>query len=377
MRIVQLVTQPDGGPADHAVDVACELARRDNETHLLGPCTGFSARLPDFSARLTNAGVLLHDVAMSNKRDVRGARAVAATLRDIRPDVLHCQDRRAGLIGRLAGRLTGIPALVYTLHGVADGLSDLVAGNARAAPRRRRDAWYYLTGERWLCRATRSRVVVPSRAVGRFAVGNVGLDPGVVDVVPNGIDVARFAPGSERGRKGTTAVWLGVMAPVKRLDVLIDALADVPAMQLILVGEGPKHDAVEKAVAERGLAGRVVFRGAMADPLPAFADSDLFVLPSAAENCPIALLQAMACGLPVVASRVGGVPEIVRNGIDGLLFPVGDARALAGALRTLFGDSTRRRSMGMCARERVVRHFSLSSCVDGLLDTYRKALSCT
>lgn len=374
MRITQLLTQPDGGPADHAVDVACELARRGHESHLVGPCAGLSARL-------SHAGVTLHDVAMGSKADLFGAFATAATLKRIRPDVLHCQDRRAGLVGRVFGRAIGVPALVYTLHGVADGLSDLVAGNARAARRRGRDRWYYLTGERLLCNATRARVVVPSRAVARFAVEHIGLDVNVVDVVPNGVDAGRFAPrpyaSGPRPSGPPTALWLGVMAPVKRLDTLVEALADLPELELLLVGSGPERDTVEKTACERGIAGRVAFRGPVADPERVFAEADLFVLTSAAENCPLALLQAMACGLPVAASRVGGVPEIVRDGVDGLLFPAGNAAALASALRSLLADPGRTRLMGVCARERVVRHYTLQACVDGLLDTYRKALSCT
>jgi glycosyltransferase involved in cell wall biosynthesis len=369
MRIVQLLTQPDGGPADHAMDVAREIARRGHESHIVGPCAGLSARV-------AHPHVMSHDVTMSSKRDLRGARAIAAALREIHPDVLHCQDRRAGLIGRVVGRATGVPALVYTLHGVADGLSDLVAGNARAARRRGRDGWYYLTGERLLCRATRARMVVPSHAVARFAVDHIGLDAGVVDVVPNGVDVARFSP-RPRPNGSLTAIWLGVMAQVKRLDTLVEALAEVPELELLLVGSGPERDAVEKAACERGVAGRVAFRGRVADPASGFAEADLFVLPSAAENCPLALLQAMACGLPVVASRVGGVPEIVRDGVDGLLVPPGQVAALASALRTLVADSARRRAMGGHARQRVIRHYTLQTCVDGLLDTYRKALSCT
>lgn len=369
MRIVQLLTQPDGGPVDHAVDVACELARRGHESHLVGPCSRFSPRL-------SHAGVLWRDIAVRSKWDLRGLREVATVVHEIAPDVLHCQDRRAGLVGRVVGRAVRTPVLVYTLHGVADGLSDLVAGNIRAAPRRQRDRWYYLTGERWLSRATRSRLVVPSRAVARFAIEHVGIDPRVVDVVPNGVDIKRFAPHMRSSRGMVTAVWVGLMAPVKRLGVLIDALAEVPDLQLRLVGTGPERDAIHKAVCERGLATRVIFEGTVADPAPLFAGSDLFVLSSAAENCPLALLQAMASGLPSATSRVGGVPEVVRDGVEGLLVAPGDARALAAALRELLADPARRNAMGAAARERILRQHTVETCVDGLLDTYRKARSC-
>jgi glycosyltransferase involved in cell wall biosynthesis len=290
---------------------------------------------------------------------------------------VHCQDRRAGLVGRTIGRLARIPGLVYTLHGVADGLADLVPGNIRAAPRRRRDRVYYLSGERWLHMAAGGRVVVPSQALATFAIECVRLPPSAVDVVPNGIDVERFAPPPSRADTARTAVWLGLMSPVKRLDVLLDALAAVPALRLRLAGTGPEQAIIEQSVLARGLGGRVEILGGVADPVPILAMSNLFVLPSAAENCPLALLQAMACEVPVVASRVGGIPEIVRDGVEGLLVPPGDPAALAWALRRLLADPACALRMGQRARVRVCERFTLRQCVDGLLHTYERTLSCT
>ena len=366
MRIVQLITQEHGGPVDHAVDVACELAGRGHDSHLIGPA-GRQA------TRLSRSGVTLHDAAMTGKADVRGAAAVFATIRSLRPDVVHCQDRRAGLIGRGGGRpLRGNPALVYTIHGVADGLSDLVDGNARAARRRRRDSYYYLRAERWLNAAAGGRIVVPSVAVARFAIEHVKLPEAVVDVVPNGVDVTRFVP--DRRRHGQlTALWLGVMAPVKRLDVLVSALAGVPELQLRIVGDGPLRRTIERSVAEHGLADRVRFEGRAADPAAVFSGADLFVLASAAENCPLSMLQAMSAGVPVVATRVGGIPEVVRDGVDGMLVAPDDPRELARALRTMIGDPAALRLMGEHARERVLEAYTLQACVDGLLATYRAA----
>jgi glycosyltransferase involved in cell wall biosynthesis len=368
VRIVQLITQLAGGPVDHALDVACELARRGHDSHVVGPGDGMADRR-------TLAGLTLHPLAMDSKHDVRGARALAKAVRTLRPDVLHCQDRRAGLAGRAVGRVLRTPALVYTLHGVADGLSDLVAGNLRAAPRRRRDALYYLAGERWLCRATGGRVVVPSQAVARFALESARLQPARVDIVPNGVDVERFRPRADAGGALTTAVWLGLMAPVKRLDVLLDACAELPALRLRLIGTGPEQSALAQAVSDRGLSAQVDMPGPVADPATALATADLYVLTSAAENCPLALLQAMACGLPVVASRVGGIPEVIRDGVDGVLVPPGDAPALVAAIRRLLADPEGARAMGARARARVCDRYTVSACVDGLLETYAKAMS--
>lgn len=368
MRIVQLLTQERGGPVDHAVDVACELARRGHESHIVGPVAAVAERL-------TEAGVVRHEIAITNKGDLRGAAAVARRVVAISPDVLHCQDRRGGLLGRIVGSTLRGTGLIYTLHGVADGLSDLVAGNVRAAPRRRRDTWYYLTGERWTSRVSGCRVVVPSAAVARFAVEHVRLPPSIVDIVPNGVDVRRFIPASKPGPP-VTALWLGVMGAVKRLDVLVAALRQVPEMHLRLVGSGPERAAVERAAAAADLSGRITVHDPVADPAPLFDKVHLFILPSAAENCPLALLQAMAAGLPVVATRVGGIPEVVRDGVDGLLVPPGDPHALATSLQSLLADPSALRRMGASARERVTSQYTLHTCVEGLLRSYSKALAC-
>ena len=208
MRIVQVTTQTAGGPAEHAVDVAIGLAARGHDSHVVGPRT---ARAGDATA----AGVTWHDVPVVSKRDLRGGIASARQLRALRPDVVHLQDRRAGWLGRalaptLRGR-EGRTGVVYTLHGVADGLSDLVAGNARAAERRRRDGWYYLTGERAITRWGGGRVVVPSIAVAAYAVEHVGLPRGSSTWSPTGstrpVSTAPARPAVTRSRSGS-ACWL-------------------------------------------------------------------------------------------------------------------------------------------------------------------------
>jgi glycosyltransferase involved in cell wall biosynthesis len=368
MRIVQVLTLDEGGPVDHTVDLAAGLAARGHDSHVVGPvCAG--------TARARAAGVTWHVTSMRSKRDLAGAVRLVADLRSLRPDVVHLQDRRAGWLGRLLGgaRCLRGAAVVYTLHGVADGLSDLVPGNALAGRRRRRDRWYYLTGERAVTRWGRGRVIVPSAAVARFATERVGLRREVVDVVANGVDPVRFAP-SERVTVGPpTVVWLGVLAEVKRVGVLLDAVEQVPQLRLLIVGDGPLMGEVERRTAHPGLAGRVELAGRVDDPAAALARADLFVLSSAAENCPMALLQAMAAGLAVVSTAVGGVPEVVRDGVDGLLCPVDDAAALARALADLAADPDRRTAMGRSARSRILDGYTLDHCVDGVLASYGEA----
>ena len=369
MRVVQLLTQDVGGPVDHAVDVAIALAQRGLDSHVVGPiCAG--------TDRARDAGVVWHDLTMTSKTDVGGALALTRRLVSLRPDVLHLQDRRAGWLGRALGRRLHGTGIVYTLHGVADGLSDLVRGNARAAERRRRDRWYYLTGERAITRWGRARVVVPSAAVARFAIDHVRLDPALVDVVANGVDPVRFRPGESVDRP-PTVLWLGVLAEVKRVEVLLDAAEVVPDLHVLIAGDGPLLDLVQRRAAAPALAGRVSLLGRVADPAPVFAEADFFALTSAAENCPLAMLQAMACGLPVVSTAVGGIPEVVRDGVDGTLCRADDESGFVEALRTMTADRPGREAMGRAARGRILDGFTIDHCVDGLLESYRRARSAT
>lgn len=340
MRVWHLLTQPSGGPADHVADVAPVLASMGHEVTVVMP-QGAAA------SRVEAAGVRWVELSVASKRDVRGAGRFVALLRRERPDVLHCQDRRAGLVGRFAARASRV-ASVLTVHGAPDGLAHLVRGNLRVAPTRRRDRPYYLRFEPRLFDA----VVTPSEALAEYLRVHAGVS---ATVVPNGVDTARFAPG---GPGGGGLLWLGLMEPVKRLDVLLDAL-EASSRRAVLAGDGPLRSMVEA----RALPG-VTLPGFVADPRPLFAAADAFVLSSAAENMPLALLQAMACGLPVVATSVGGIPEVVRDGVDGVLVPPGDAAALAAAFDRLTPE------MGESARQRVVESFSIERCAAGLAAVY-------
>ncbi len=349
MRVVQLLTQPSGGPADHAADVAVELAARGHEVVVVMP-DGAAA------ARVDAAGIERHRHTMGGKADLGGARDVHRLLRHLRPDVVHAQDRRAGLLARALRQ-----PVVYTLHGAPDGLSDLVPGNARVAERRRRDRLYYLHAERRL--GAVGRTVVASEALRTYAVAHVGLPEDRVDVVPNGVDPARYAVARTGG---AGVLWLGLMVPVKRLDVLAAAMALLPEHAASFVGDGPSRPLVPANVALPGFAD---------DVRPWLATADVLALPSAAENCPLVVLQAMAAGVPVVASGVGGVPELVEDGVTGLLVPPDDPAALAAALRDVLRDSGLRERMGAAAKARVAQRFTLARCVDGLLASYARVAS--
>ena len=366
-RVVQVLTQQHGGPVDHAVG----RAGRGVGSHVVGPPG-------PGTARAERAGVVWHPVAATSKRDLPGLLRLAGQLRRLRPDVLHLQDRRAGWVGRaLAPALRGT-RVVYTLHGVPDALSDLVGGNRRVADRRRRDGLYYLHGERWITRWSGAEVVSPSAAVATYAVEHVGLPPERVHVVANGVDHLRFLPG-DRGptRPGELVVaWIGSLESVKGLDVLVDALAGVEGVRVLLAGDGPSRDALVARLAAAGLTDRVELLGRVANPEEVLERADALLLTSLAESCPMVLLQAMSAGLPALATTVGGVPEVLREGREGLLVPAGDAARVAAALSVLRDDPARRRAMGDAARERVLAAYTLEHCLDRLGAVYALEVPC-
>lgn len=367
MRVLQLVTQTRGGPVDHAVEVAVELAGLGHASHLVGPPG-------DHLAAASRAGVQVHTAEVRRKSDIAGARAVAAVIARVRPDVLHLQDRRAGLVGRAVAVRRAIPS-VYTVHGVPDELATLVPGNLPVEPTRLRDRWGYLGLERLLAAAPRSAVVTPCRALTTYVREHVGVPGDRVHTVPNGVApvwLASDPPTRSGPDRPVRATWLGVMQPVKRVPDLVRAAARVPDLELELVGDGPALGRVRAAVAATGSTDRVLFAGYRPDPLPHLQRADIVVLPSAAEACPMALLQAMACGVPVVASRVGGVPEIIRDGVDGVLVEPGSVDQLTDALAHLAGDADLRRRLGAAGRARVAERFAIGRNVRSLVSIYER-----
>ncbi|MFP5258146.1 MAG: glycosyltransferase family 4 protein [Acidobacteriota bacterium] len=223
-------------------------------------------------------------------------------------------------------------------------------------------------------------VVANSQGLAALARKTAGQTP--IAMIPNGVDTARFFPGptpAPAGQPEATAkpdgsgpvrlLFVGRVVHQKGLDVLLAALAELPSglkWSLDIVGDGPLRPALAEQAARLGLAGRVRFAGwatreAMPDILRA---ADLFVFASRDEGMPNAVLEAMASGLPVAATRISGNEELVLDGETGLLVPPDDVAALAGALGRLLGDRDLRRRLGAAGRERVVREYSWRSVAE-------------
>jgi glycosyltransferase involved in cell wall biosynthesis len=219
-----------------------------------------------------------------------------------------------------------------------------------------------------------SRIVTVSEYMKHELVEKKGVAADRISVIPNGVEPREFEalPTRTQARaelgldENTMAVGLvGRLHHLKGADYFIEAiprvLASKPDVKFILIGAGPEEQSLKALAEERGIAGRVRFAGYRRDArrlMPAF---DVIVLPSRDEAQSISLLEAMACRRPVVAAKVGGVPEVVDDGITGLLYPAGNVQALAEAILTLLNDGARRKAMGEAGRQRVADRFSRQS----------------
>ena len=168
------------------------------------------------------------------------------------------------------------------------------------------------------------------------------------------------------------------MTAVKRTDELLAALRRLVDLgvdaTLCLVGDGPDRERLERRAHELGLAKRCLFLGYQEEVGPFYDAMDVILLPSANEGTPVSVIEALAAGRPAVATRVGGVPDVVRDGVDGFLVDVGDVDALAERLARLANDPELRRTMGESGRARVLERYAVGRLVDDIDLLYRELL---
>lgn len=309
------------------------------------------------------------------RHDIRPPLRLARLIRAWRPDVVHCRNWNAWpdtvLASKLAKAAGGAAhALVWSFHGLADD---------RGLPFRRRLASRLL--DKW----TDHLAAVCQDSAARYA-GQSGIPAERFQVLYNGVDCERFSPGGDReslrrslGMEPGTVVAMTAasLTPVKNHLGLLEAAArlaqDGPApLRFLFLGDGPLRREIEARSEALSLIGRVVLVGA-SDRIPDYLRAaDMFILPSRLEGMSNAILEAMACGLPIVAHDVGGNPELVAHGETGLLCPAGDSKRLADAIRRLAEDAALRRDMGARARGRAVAEFSLEAMMDNYARYYRR-----
>lgn len=294
--------------------------------------------------------------------------AVAAVARHLRAndvDLVHTHSTEAGIVGRLAAAVADVPA-VHTVHGVP--FSD----DRNPALNR-----FVLACERRVAPLT-DRLVTNADVIAEdYLARGIGRPEQYVTVY-SGIDLKRFAsaaPASDLSGERLRVTFVGRLVEGKGLYVLLDALGrlDRDDLTVSVVGDGPLAGDLRAAVEERGLGETVELLGYREDVPAVLAASDVFVLPSFREGTPRVVTEAMAAGLPVVATDIAGLPEQVADGESGYLVPTGDPAAVADRLGQLLDDPERRRTFGERGRERAER-FSRERMLADLDAVYESVL---
>jgi len=359
-----------GGTERVVWELATRLpAKRFDVRVWLSPAPGVN----EFAHALEARGIAVERIAEVDSRwDWRGMLATWRRLRQNRPDVLHLHhvwpaaDRYLAMLARAAG----VERLVVTEHIVGRSHS----GGQRALKRSE------------LARA--DAVTAVCGAVAETLVHEYGAERERVRVVPNGADLpdeAAEAPGARQWRERLGAsplhpLWVVAarLEEQKGHAVLLDALAEVVRrgleFTLAVAGDGSLRAALEQRAQQLGLAARVHFLGVVEDIGPLLAAADAVVLPSLWEGLPLSMLEAMARSRPVVASAVGGVPEVIEDGIHGQLVPPGDAVALADALESFHREPGRALRLGRAAGERVRHEYHWPAVVQGFEAVYDDVL---
>lgn len=323
---------------------------------------------------IEDAGIPISLLGIGHLRDRGALGAVKAAIADADPDIVHTQLEFSNILGTTAAHQLGLPS-ISTLHTLD------------RPPRWSRDA-VRLRLMSWLLLRRAASVVAVSDSAGRHFAGRSGAARGLVTTIHNGIDLKPFTAPVDRtavrdslGVPGDAALVLtvAVLRPAKgigdMLHAMRHALEHIPSAHYLIVGDGPDRARLEALAADLGVAERVTFAGHRDDVPSLLGAADLFVLPSHTEALPTVLMEAMAAGLPVVATEVGGIPEMVERGVSAHLVPAESPRLLADAVTRVLAAPLQAAAMGKAGRRLALDRFDIDRQAARLVAEYRRVVA--
>lgn len=361
IRVAFAITELDVGGAERAlVQLVLGLSRAEWEprVYCLGPAGPLASTLLD-------AGIPVCSLDAVYVWDApRVIWRLRRELQQFQPAILQCFLFHANFLGRIAGWWAGVP---HILAGV------------RVAERRSR---FYGWLDRWTNGLVERNVCV-SRGVALYCEQTVGLDPRKTVVIPNGVDVAQYSgelpadPGTE-GLAGVSSLWLSVgrLERQKGIDILIAAIPAILKVDadaaFVIIGDGPDREALEAQGAALGISSRLRFLGRRSDVGRWLKAATALVLPSRWEGMPNVVLEAMAAGTPVIATRVEGIAELVTDGVTGLTVPAEDSGALSEVMLRLIRQSELSQQLAKSAQVLCEEEFTTAAMVRRYAALYRE-----
>lgn len=350
---IALMIESDGpgGAERMVIQLAEELRSRGHSVCPVGPARGCGW----LDAELRARGFDPETFTLRRPLDWKCVRGMARMLRRRRVQVIHSHEFTMAVYGAAAAALLRLPYVV-TMHG----------GGEYAAKWRRRAVL------RWAFRNSRRTVAVSAASRARITA-ELGLPTETFEVIPNGISAEPGSGAAVRAElrmrpNELLILAVGNLYPVKGHIVLLRALAELKhtgqPWRVAIAGRGGEADALDAFARAHGMEDRLHLLGYRSDVADLLAAADVYVMPSLSEGLPLALIEAMYAGKPVVASAVGGIPEAVTSGRDGILVPPQDPEALAGALARLMEDPKERSTLGAAACERARAEYSVGAMAD-------------
>ncbi len=379
IKVLHVVRPAEGGMKAHLLLLAAGQQARGCRVEVA--CPGETA----LSRELKGCGITVHPVSLVGPLSPAIDLKCVIQLRDLilrgKYDIVHFHGSKAGLVGRAAAVLAGFRRTVITVHNF------IVYEDVPAA----RKVLYRL-GELVLSPFT-DRIITVSEALKNDLIKNYKLNPRKIKSIYNGIDTSRFllppdkTPGKNKMGINPNSVTVGTvarMAPQKGLSYLIEAVPlinqkirerKIPAdVVFIIAGDGPLRHELAGLAERLGVKEKLIFPGYVEDIRELLACLDIFVVPSITEGLSITTMEAMAAGLPVIASRVGGLPELVKDGETGLLVEPRNPDMLAKAALELLVNPEKCRVLGRKASESAAERFSTEKMITQTCDVYREVL---
>ena len=370
MRILYVVTAAGfGGAPMHVLQL---LRHFSTQGHVIGLVSAPEPRLVDEAKRL---GVQVYPNpyfvrTLNPMADLRALQYVMQSIKRFQPDILHAHSSKAGLAARFGAAFYGVQAVVFTAHGWA-------FTEGRPMWKRRIIAAL----ERVAAYKT-SRIICVSNHDYDLALDFHIAPAEKLRIIHNGVDPSPFLrPFSGDMRKSlglreddVVVTFVGRLAPPKDVLTLLAAIENVPSCKVLIVGDGPLRDGIEAYIRKRKLSEAVIMLGEHSD-VPAILNvSDIFVLISDWEGLPYTIIEAMMAGLPVTASEVGGVGELVKDGETGFLVERKDVVGLTVALQRLIGNRALRQKLGKAGRLRALTMFSAAQMLKKVEGVYAELL---
>ena len=324
----------------------------------------FTQKLREISVPVQTVNSLQREISVS--KDLASLWELLTFFRKMNFDAIHTHSSKTGFIGRIAAKLTGCRAIIHTVHGFSFPAA------------KSRKAWCFYFLMEWIAKFCTHKLIVMNEADREFAINKLGYKDNKVEFLANGVDLMVFSTAhkekiSEQSK--LKVVMVGRLweqkDPKTLLDAAISILKKDRRFQFDFIGDGEYLENLQSQVNQQGLTDSIRFLGWQSDVPNLLPTYHLFVLPSKWEGMPLAILEAFACGLPVIATNIPGNRDLVADGTDGFLFEIGDATALEECLLRYRADAELLHCHGQSAREKVETKYDIKTRHTAISKIYR------